>query len=102
MAIVAARFGSDSFTDIAVANRNADQGGNTLGPGTISILLGNGDDTFQTSVEYAVGDQPTSLAVGDVNRDGNADLAVANAATQDVSLLLGQGNGSFQAEHRLN
>ncbi|HEV3417977.1 MAG TPA: VCBS repeat-containing protein, partial [Pirellulales bacterium] len=105
-AIVAASFGTDHFMDLAVANRNSqvDSSGNdaTLGPGSVSVLRGNGDGTFQTAVNYAVGDQPTSLAVGDVNGDGNMDLAVANAATQDVSLLLGQPDGTFLPEPRLD
>ena len=97
-AIVAAKFGDDPFTDLAVANRNADQSGATLGAGSVSVLRGHGNGTFAAAVDYAVGDQPTSLAVGDVNGDGRLDLAVANAATQDVSLLLGQADGSFQPE----
>jgi FG-GAP-like repeat/Bacterial pre-peptidase C-terminal domain len=105
-AIVAARFGSgplgDQFLDLAVANRNSDQNGTTLGPGAVSVLRGNGDGTFQAAVSYAVGDQPTSIAAGNVNGDGSVDLAVANAATQDVSLLLGQADGTFQPEQRLN
>jgi FG-GAP-like repeat/Bacterial pre-peptidase C-terminal domain len=101
-AIVAAQFAGDSFTDLAVANRNSDQNGMTLGGGTVSVLRGNGDGSFQTAVNYAVGDQPTSLAVGDVNGDGKFDLAVANAATQDVSLLVGQAGGTFHAEQRID
>lgn len=101
-AIVAAQFNGDVFTDLAVANRNADQNGATLGGGTVSVLSGNGDGTFQAAVTYAVGDQPTSLAVGNVNGDGKLDLVVANAATQDVSLLLGQAGGTFAAEQRID
>ena len=44
----------------------------------VSILLGNGDGTFLTQKTYAVGNSPDSVAVGDFNGDGKADLAVAN------------------------
>ena len=44
----------------------------------VSVLLGNGDGTFQAAVNYAAGATPTSVAVGDFNGDGKPDLAVAN------------------------
>ena len=43
-----------------------------------------------------VGANPTSLAVGDFNRDGFADLAVANQAGNSVGVLVGNGDGSFR------
>src|SRR5437867_12391463 len=47
--------------------------------------------------DFAVGTNPQSIAVGDLNGDGRPDLAVANAGSNDVSVLLGNGDGSFQA-----
>src|SRR5205823_13039200 len=43
------------------------------------------------------GSRPESVAVGDINRDGVPDLAVANSGSSDVSVLLGNGDGTFQA-----
>ena len=40
---------------------------------------------------------PNSVAVGDFNRDGNPDLAVANYGSNNVSILLGNGGGAFAA-----
>jgi hypothetical protein len=63
-------------------------------PGTVSVLLGNGDGTFQTAVTYSTGTGgASSVAIGDVNGDGKPDLVVAGGA---VSVLLGNGDGTFQ------
>jgi hypothetical protein len=63
----------------------------------VSVLLGNGDGTFQSAVNHAVGTAPFSVAVADVNRDGHPDLVVANEVSHTVSVLLGNGNGTFKA-----
>ncbi len=44
---------------------------------------------------YNVGDEPSSIAVADFNLDGKPDLAVANGATNNLTILLGNGSGSF-------
>ena len=54
----------------------------------MSVLLGNGDGTFQTQVTYAVGSGPIALVAGDFNGDGRTDLATANSGSNDVSVLL--------------
>jgi hypothetical protein len=60
------------------------------------VLLGNGDGTFQTAVNYGAGNQPLSVAIGDFNGDDDLDLAVANGNSYNVSVLLGNGDGTFQ------
>jgi hypothetical protein len=62
----------------------------------ISILLGNGDGTFQSATQFPTGSDspPQSLVLGDFNRDGNPDVAVTDLGT--VSILLGNGDGTFQ------
>jgi FG-GAP-like repeat/Carboxypeptidase regulatory-like domain/FG-GAP repeat/Two component regulator propeller len=47
-----------------------------------------------------VGTHPQAVAVGDVNHDGIPDLVTANAGSNDVSVLLGRGDGTFKAEQR--
>jgi hypothetical protein len=87
-AAVTADFNRDGRLDLAVANN---------GSNTISILLGNGDGSFQPAQNYATGAGPVSVAVGDFNGDGKLDLATANPGGGDVSVLLGNGDGSFGA-----
>src|SRR5262249_53721626 len=62
----------------------------------VTVLLGNGDGTFQQPQEMSFGAIPSSIAVNDFNGDGVPDLAVANSASDSVSVLLGNGDGSFQ------
>jgi hypothetical protein len=61
------------------------------------VLLGNGDGTFQSAVNYDAGDSPWSVAIGDLNGDGTQDLAVANLLSHNVSVLMGNGGGNFQS-----
>ena len=77
----------DAKQDLAVANEWS---------GNVSVLLGNGDGTFQDAVNYGAGDRPSSVAIDDLNGDANADLAVANWGSDSVSVLLNNGDGTFQ------
>ena len=81
-------FNGDGKMDLAVANEGSDN---------VSILLGNGDGTFQAAVNYGAGTDPDSVAVGDFRGDGKLDLVVANYYSNNVSVLLGNGDGTFQA-----
>ena len=64
----------------------------------MSVLLGNGDGSFQAAVSFAAGDAPISVAVADLDGDSVPDLVTANGyGSDDVSVLLGNGDGSFQA-----
>ncbi len=66
---------------------------------TLSILFGNGDGTFQPSVDSSLSPSavPSGVAVADVNGDPHADIVTANAASADVSVVLSNGDGTFQA-----
>jgi hypothetical protein len=83
-----ADFNGDGIPDLAVGNSN---------DGTVSVLLGKGNGTFQAAQSFAAGMNPVSLAVGDFNGDGIPDLAVANTGSPNgaANILLGKGDGSF-------
>src|SRR5438046_10678664 len=52
---------------------------------------------FAAATNLPAGSGPYASAVGDFNGDGKQDLAVTNVTTSSVSILLGNGNGSFGA-----
>jgi FG-GAP-like repeat len=80
----------DGKLDIVTANANAN---------TVSVLLGNGDGTFQPQATYGTGPGPLSVAIGDLNGDGKPDLVVANGNSFSTdSVLLGNGDGTFQPQ----
>jgi len=102
--VVVGDFDGDHKLDLAVAN----SGNPNLippDPGNVAVLLGNGDRTFQAPQTYAVGHTPLTVAVGDFDGDRVPDLAVANFGDSDpkvgdpgnVAVLLGNGDGTFQA-----
>src|SRR5205814_405368 len=80
----------DGRPDLVVAND---------GSNSVSVLLGNGDGTFQAQTKYTtLGALPASVAIGDVNGDGRPDLVVAYEGPSGASVLRGNGDGTFQAQ----
>jgi hypothetical protein len=83
---------------------------------TVSVLLGNGDGTFQAARQYAVGAFTTpvaasnevlnlgrGVAVADLTGKGRPpDLLVSNYASGDVSVLVNNGDGTFQPQRRFD
>jgi hypothetical protein len=83
----------DNNLDLAVAF----YGNNPPGPtGGVTVLLGNGDGTFQSTTSLASSDYPTGVATGDFNNDIKPDLAVSNI-DGPVSVFLGNGDGTFHS-----
>jgi hypothetical protein len=88
LSIAVADLNGDTFPDFVTANRDSDD---------VSVLLGNGAGAFTPASGSPVmaGDGPQSVAVADLNGDTLPDFVTANAFSDDVSVLLGNGAGAF-------
>ncbi len=91
-AVAAGDLNDDGKPDVAVANAGSDD---------LSILLNAGDGTFglptnvPSSTPVGAGASPQDVELGDLTGDGNVDVAVANEDSDDVSILTGDGTGTF-------
>lgn len=88
----------DGKADIVVANCGGCYGPPRIGHGgSVGVLLGNGDGTFQPAATYDSGGAVSIfVAVADLNDDGKPDLVVVNRNSDDIGVLLGNGDGTFQ------
>ena len=87
-AIVVGDFDDDGHADLALTSPNDN---------AVIVLKGKGDGSFApfSGSPITVGNFPEALKIGDFNNDGIQDLAVANANDNTVSILLGNGLGTF-------
>ncbi len=88
-AIITGDFNGDGLLDVATANLGDGS------QGSFTIFAGNGNGTLGTPVTNPVGAEAMALVAGDFNRDGNADLAIADPISNTVYILLGNGKGAF-------
>lgn len=87
--LAAGDFNRDGKEDLAFGQQSS--------PYTITILISKGNGTFSVSAaKFNPGFPCSSLAAGDFNGDGWADLALRDANSGSVHLLLNAGNGAFQ------
>lgn len=93
-AIAATDLNGDGRLDLAVMHNIACFTAPCRAARSITILLGNGNGTFQTPREVDVATGPSAMAVVDLNRDGVKDVAIGGGNTE-FSVLLGVGNGTF-------
>jgi FG-GAP-like repeat len=93
-AIAATDLNGDGRLDLVVMHNIACYTAPCRSARSITILLGNGNGTFQTPSEVNVGTGPCSMAVVDLNRDGIKDVAIGGGNTE-LSVLIGVGNGTF-------
>ena len=93
--LIAADVNNDGKSDIVALKVVAPDGDGTPSPGLITVLIGNGDGTFASKVDYPAGAVPVAVAAADLNGDGKVDLVVANAVNSKVTVLSGDGTGKF-------
>jgi hypothetical protein len=86
-AVVVGDFNGDGKPDLASIN----------GYGVFTVLLGNGDGTFASPVQYGAGTAYRNIVIADFNNDGFADLAVTDGGANSVDVFFGNGDGTFTA-----
>ena len=89
-AIAIGDLNGDGAPDLVTADTFAD---------TASVLLGNGDGTFQERQDHPVGELPFWVEIDDLDNDGKLDVVVANYDSRTVMVMLGTGDGSFSTSH---
>jgi hypothetical protein len=89
----------NGITDLVVANADDN---------TVSVLLGNGNGTFQPAVNFSISNDPNVanfprfVTVGSLRSNGPLDIVVTTFGTSNVTVLLGNGDGTFGAPNHLN
>ncbi len=91
--LVTADFNRDGRLDLAVTNSDSREN-------CVAVLLGREAGFFGPPTCYPVGARPLSMVDADFNRDGVLDLAVGDPDSNDVAVLLGNGDGTFRAGGR--
>ena len=98
--ITAGDFNEDGKLDVAVSICPPGNAPYCGGPSSLGVLLGKGDGTFEQETDYAAGPSVNAVVTGDFNGDGHLDLAVSGFLNGNmpsgISVLLGNGDGSFQ------
>ena len=99
-AIIATDLDNDGRADVVIGHQIACFTAPCRVAQSITVMRGNGDGTFQAPQEITVGSGTAEIAVGDFNRDGLRDLALASDSSR-VYILLGLGNGTFNKQPTL-
>src|SRR6266851_4006796 len=93
MAVSVGDFNGDGRLDLAIVNHGFSDTGDD---GGVSVLLGNGDGTFQAARNFGAGKQPESIAIADFNGDDKLDIVAVSEFGNVLNVLLGNGDGTFR------
>jgi hypothetical protein len=85
-------FNNDQFPDVSIISNYASFGVNS---GYAYVLLNRGDGTFTSNNYWSVGAYPYAVSSGDLDNDGKLDLISVNYLGGGVSVLQGNGDGTF-------
>jgi hypothetical protein len=88
---VAADVNHDGKPDVVTLNDASSRG-----IASLSVLLGNGDGTFQARIDQPIAPGATAIATADLDRDGNADLIEVYSGGSFIRVVLGNGDGTFR------
>lgn len=91
ISVTSGDFNGDGNADLATANC----GYYPTWAHSASVMLGTGTGSFGAFSSFPVDSVPYCIICADFNKDGNLDLATANAGSDNISILLGTGTGSF-------
>ena len=89
--IASGDFDSDGKLDLVVSSISNDP------TDIVTVMLGNGDGSFDAGVEHEVGGNPQFVKVADLDDDGNDDIVLVSSDAEAVSVFLGQCDGNFPA-----
>jgi photosystem II stability/assembly factor-like uncharacterized protein len=94
--IAAADFNEDGYPDLVVGGY-----GYPIAVDYVFLLINNQSGSFgNPTTVYAAGSNPYTLDVGDMNNDGNLDIVTANYSSNTISVIPGNGNGTFSLPQR--
>jgi len=92
--VIAVDVNRDGILDLVTANGCGHAA--TCGrPGTVSVLLGNGNRTFQSAVNYDAGSYPFAVVAANFRNGSALDLAVTDLDSGNIDILYGNGHGTF-------